>query len=71
MDKEIILKALRGAAGVTDDDFITAWITPEICGAAADEIERLQARIVELEEAVETARADGWEDGHQAAQENP
>lgn len=24
-----------------------------------------------MEESIETARADGWEDGHQAAQENP
>ena len=69
MDKEAILKALRGAAGVTDNTFLTEWITPEICAAAADEIERLNARIAELEESVETARADGWEDGHSAALE--
>lgn len=71
MKQKDILDALRGGAQVSHTDDMGLWVNQAVCAAAADEIERLQARIAELEEAVETARADGWEDGHQAAQENP
>ena len=49
-----------------DNDFADA---ARLLEQAAQRIELALARIAELEEAVETARADGWEAGYEAAKE--